>query len=438
MARQVADSSLSQSEKEDRDVKPINFKPAPSRKHAPRGPKRPDLKKRRIKPDDPDTKSASSRRALWEIASSLGAASYGGSPVKEMIGRQATYHGVHQKGHPTDSTDTPYRSYDRRYFGQKHFDSIVKFAKTLLKEDWLKHGWDGGSSDAPVRAALDIAVHMADGNLYQSKIDAETYDMLLNRLAGWDIDTFSETVLPPSEEPARRSASMSNPVQNIVQIANDIRQKDPVASFEILRNLRSIASGDLPDFLKGGDGGEAPEGKTALGPGMAPPFGSEDEDEDESEDQTAAAPGDTLEFKSMGDDDFKKLKEDAKSKLFEAEDMDSFLKGFDELHKGIKKTGAIQRAAAVEALAVLVRVASANPAVRSALLPIIISAKKKIEKKKGKSAGPDKAKAKAKADKEAEEAATKKGKKGKPEKGKNPFAKGRKASVSFGDSDLDW
>lgn len=163
-----------------------------------------------------------------------------------MSPRTGAYHGVRDvRGNPTDPPNTGSLP-DRRYFTDKDYDVIVKFACKLLDEDWLKFGWDGGSKDAPLRAALDLAIHTANGNAYQSKIDPETYDLLLNRLAKWGYDTFSDTVLP-MKAPAgdKRSASaMKNTesYQQIVRVANDLRDTHPVAALNIIKSLRSLVS----------------------------------------------------------------------------------------------------------------------------------------------------------------------------------------------------
>lgn len=160
-----------------------------------------------------------------------------------MSKRSAAYHGIVYQGHPTDPVGSEYRSYDKRYFKKEHYDSILKVANEFMQEDWLKYGWDGGSEEAARRAALDLAIHTADSNLYQGKIDAETYDMLLNRFASWEYDPFSETVVPKTQKQQKRSAAaMKSSVQEILRIANDIRSSNPVASVAILKNLRAIVA----------------------------------------------------------------------------------------------------------------------------------------------------------------------------------------------------
>lgn len=163
-----------------------------------------------------------------------------------MSPRTGAYHGVRDvRGNPTDSPNTVSLP-DRRYFTNKDYDVIVKFAGKLLDEDWLKYGWDGGAKDAPIRAALDLAIQTANGNAYQSKIDSETYDLLLNRLAKWGYDTFSDTVFPMKAPTGdnRSASAMKNTesYKQIVQVASDLRATHPVASLNIIKSLRSLVS----------------------------------------------------------------------------------------------------------------------------------------------------------------------------------------------------
>ncbi len=166
-----------------------------------------------------------------------------------MLTRTGTYHGVRDvRGNPTDPPNTGHKSYDKRYFTDKDYDLIVKNAAKILDTGWLSYGWDGGAEDAPIRAALDLSIQTANDCLYQSKIDSETYDLLLNRLAKWGHDTFSDTVLPMKASSGdKRTASMiknSAEYKSMVHIANDLRQKDPRAALEILKNLRSLVASD--------------------------------------------------------------------------------------------------------------------------------------------------------------------------------------------------
>jgi hypothetical protein len=157
-----------------------------------------------------------------------------------MINRLSTYHGIVNQGHPTDSSDSSLPNYGKRYLGKEHFDSILASAKKFLNEDWLKHGWGENPGDAPIRAALDLAISCADECRYQSKIDTPVYNMLLNQLAGWDYDTFNETVFTSPK--TRRTVAMSNnsAVHAILKIADDLRETHPHESIQIVKNLHRL------------------------------------------------------------------------------------------------------------------------------------------------------------------------------------------------------
>lgn len=339
------------------------------------------------------------------------AASNGGVSIKDMTSKVATYHGTLQQGHPTDSTNTPWLSIDKRYIGEKHYKSIVKAAKLILDEEWM--GWEGGAPDAKFRAALDLAIHVADGNIYQGKIDPETYDLLLNRLTGWGHDNFSETILP-QKAGSRSASTMDQHLKNIVRVASELRSENPRASFEILKSIRSLVSTEASS--------ETIREHVAADPMPEPG----------PQDQTAVQQGEVVEFSSMSDDDFKKLKDDAK-KLLDSKDIEEFMKGFDALHDGVKKSAS---SIGMVSLGDLVRVAQAHPEARPALLPLIVAAKKKSPKGKkppfgGKGAPPfkkDDAAPKAKKEEKKEPPKTAKPKKG----------KGRKASVNIEADDLNW
>lgn len=258
---------------------------------------------------------------------------------RNMSAKTASFHGLlDQKGNPVSPTNTGFKSYDKRFFGKDHYDSILKVAKDFMKDNWTLHGWDGGSPDAPIRAALDLAIHTADDSLYQSKIDVETYNLLLNKLASWGYDTFSDTLLPyKKNEGNSRSASMRPEHQAILKIANDIRETNPLHSMAIMKNLRALASED---------------------PMSAPP-------EMVSSDPTE------ITFQSMGDSDFAKLRTDIEKSLeqkFDSADIDAFLEGFDELFEGLQQQVATCVPAGVRALVVpamslsaLARVSAVGP-----------------------------------------------------------------------------
>lgn len=300
-------TDLSPAEKDDRQVERlINKRPPPSRKRRnKRGPKHDNRRRRMLDKNDPDAKAnARDRKAtLADIAlrvafpaeevkagssrlltradllagrilsddelhsagydtsgaadaaflralgyRDVGAASYGAIGPEDMSAKTAAYHGIVQQGHPSGPTNSGSPS-DKRYFGKSEYDSILAHAKELLKTDWLSDGWDGGAEDAPVRAALDLAIHLANANAYQSKIDAETYNMLLARLTKSKVDLFSETLIPEGGEGKRSAATMSqkNPaIENMVRIANDLRKTNPRQALEIMKNVRSLRVAQVP------------------------------------------------------------------------------------------------------------------------------------------------------------------------------------------------
>lgn len=242
---------------------------------------------------------------ISKVASRIIATSNERNLVGYMSVKNAAYHGVKdQSGNPVDPINTGYKSYDKRYFGKDHFDSILSVAQDFLKSDWLTVGWDNGAPDAPFRAALDLSIHTADNCLYQSKIDTETYNLLLNKLAKWGWDTFSETLLSFKKTASVRGASMKPAHQAILKIANDIRTEHPQDALSILKVWKVLSMSEeasMPEGLKGN------------------PF--------------------EISFKSMTDEDFEELHNEVekslKDKLSE-DDIQAFLDGFDDLFNNIQ------------------------------------------------------------------------------------------------------
>jgi len=156
----------------------------------------------------------------------------------KYMNKTATFHGHIQQGHPSGPTNTGWKSLDKRYLTSDNYKSILSFAKDLLKENWFKNGWGSGSPDAPIRAALDVAIHLADDNLYQNKIDVETYNMLLNRLSGDDIDLFTETM--HSNKSKKASMTKRESIGNILRLASDLQHSNPAESIKLIQSLRSI------------------------------------------------------------------------------------------------------------------------------------------------------------------------------------------------------
>ena len=168
---------------------------------------------------------------------------------RRMTNKSATYHGVVYQGHPTDPAGSSPKTYDKRYFGKKHYDSILACAKDFLKQDWLKYGWGETPGDVPTRAALDLAIHTADEGLYQSKIDSMTYNMLLNKLAGWDFDVFNETLFAKSKTRKASVMVRNSSAQEILKIADNLRSTHPDLSIRIIKNVHEImrAAADSQD-----------------------------------------------------------------------------------------------------------------------------------------------------------------------------------------------
>lgn len=455
-------TDLNPAEKEEKEVERlIGRKPAPSRKRSKKSGPKHDNRRRRMKVDDSDLDSFDSdlsmsqkrRLSMAERVSESFRASYGAGPDREMSVKTATYHGVVDQKHP-DGPGPGWRSHDRRYFGKQHYDSIVASAKSILKEDWLKYGWDGAAEDAPVRAALDLAIHTADGSLYQSKIDVETYNMLLARVQGDKTDQFSETMLPNTEASPRSASAMSNAFQNLLRTASEIRKTDPRAALEIVKSIRTLAAdgvvpplekvslasllpsvqkiaaaGDMDEFVSAfrslSDSVKAQHGRTANDiPGL-------EHLEDMSED-------DVQSFL-----DKQKGSADALEKSISSEDLEGFMKGLDSLFQDVGNAAKNVKTGSVRVnISSLLRIAADVPEARAALTPFLVAAKKKSDKAKAKKTSQKKS------EKPKDEPKDNKAKKGPPKKGAPPFGgkkalpfgkgKSKKASIEIETGDLDW
>lgn len=319
---------------------------------------------------DRDDDNKDSRRPMVRGLST--STSYGDSS-HSMI-KTSTYHGVVNQGHPTDSAGTSSYNYDKRYFGKEHYDSIIAAAKKLLDEDWLKYGW-GESSDVPVRAALDLAVCTADGGLYQSRIDANVYNMLLNRLAGWDYDMFSETIL--SGQKTRKAASMAtSPARAILKIADDLRATRPDMAVQIIKNLHELVrvSTGAP-----GASAAAPEPAHGHGQGQSTDFekGVAEEERKLIEQMVnQVADQYAKEGRDVSDDQKRSMVEKIRSMLEQ---------GLDPKTGDVKFASLIGEARALLALA---RIASIIPRYKGQL-PAILAAANKLKDKKSAGKGKD-------------------------------------------------
>jgi outer membrane biosynthesis protein TonB len=445
---------------EDKEIERlINKKPAPSRKHRPkRGPKHDNRRRRMKDTSDPDTKAL---KRDMQAAENI-ATSNENFLTRDMSLKTSTYHGVIGQGHPSGPTNTGYNSYDNRYFNSKNFESIVACAKELMSSDWFKSGWEGGFEDAPMRAALDTAIYMADNNLYQSKIDSNTYNLLLTKLAGKDIDLFSNTLVDLGKV-KRSSMAMDKDIQNMVRIANEIRTTNPKLAFEIIRNVRSIAaqktakdSGfnlkDVKHKLDSLKKARTPEQLMEVLEGLA-------ETVKISSARTANVMQDLAPIADMSDEEIDKLVNMAKREVMKLEhviadmekkaaedatsitedDIDSFVKGMDDFFNAVVKDAEKAKTASVSiSISSLLRVASSSPEAKAAVMPFLLIAKKKMEKaKKHKKNSTPKKEVEEKEEKKSEKKVTEK-KKQEPAFLKTMKGKKKKASVEILSDDTSW
>lgn len=270
-----------------------------------------------------------------------GATSNEDSGNKAMVQKTSMYHGVLQQEPPSGRKNTDPRLYDRRYFDETHYKSIIKCAKDFLGSDWLTHSWDGSTSDARYRAALDMAIGTADFNLYQSKIDSETYDMLLNRLASWDYDQFSETVVPKVDTSKRSASSMRQThFNNILRVASALKDKDPKMAFDIVKSLRSLVA--LDSGFPGKVSQEEQQEEQTPGKAAQEQQAQQEvtsQEQQSQQEQQAGAPVSDKEMDAFvkGEVDLKDLGKNV-DKLVKSTDIEDFLSGLKDLKDVIGKT----------------------------------------------------------------------------------------------------
>ena len=153
----------------------------------------------------------------------------------------SSYHGVLQQGHPDGPTNTPWRSIDKRDLTAEHYKDILSSAKEMLESNpWFQSNWDKSAPDAAYRAALDLSIATANGSAYQSKIDAPTYEKLLNNLSKWGYDTFQDTVL---NRPNIRKASGLDPelvASKLKSLAKYIRENESPSRSFIASEIHSL------------------------------------------------------------------------------------------------------------------------------------------------------------------------------------------------------
>jgi len=407
----------------------------------------------------------------------ISAASYEPFSTANMK-KVSSYHGVKVQHHP-EADFFGKQSLNKRYFDKKDFDGIVAIAKENMKEDWYSFDWEKGAPDAPFRAALDAAIHVSNDSGFQSKIDSNTYNLLLAQLMGHDTKEFFSETFISQEKPGRRSASMTQESSaKIVRIANDIRKSDPLSAVALLRIASKMgfdikaAEGDPPplDILiemqrkllklaeSGEDNAMLLKGLTDLYEKM----GSHELDfsnKSGHEASSRVASGDIQnKLKKLGE-----LHEGDLAEILNDNppgtdpDIEEILEWFDKI---LAEADAKSRTASVLVdIRTLMKVAASSPEIRSILHPYLVAAKKKMEKKPSKTSTKkkDEEKEAPKKGSPPKKEAPKKGvnpfpKKGVPKKGVNPFpkkgppskvsqkgkGKGRKASVEFSDRDLNW
>ena len=344
---------------------------------------------------------------MFSISTRVSAASY--EAACRRMQKTAAYHGMVYQGHPTDPPGAAARTYDKRYFGKEHYDSIIASAKDFLSEDWLKNGWGENPGDVPVRAALDLAIHTADSGLYQSKIDAITYNMLLNRLAGWDFDVFNETLFAGPK--ARKASVMvrTSSAHAILKIADELRSTHPSLSIQIIKNVHAIM-------------------RTAAEPAEV--------------DQGQGQAGRQDEERVMIEKVFNQVRKDRGLAPLQGTELKKLVEeAMAGLAEGSAKISAMDDA---QMLSVMIHMAYSQPKYRK-YFPVVLAAAKKLkDKKKVSDKDKDKSKDKDK-DKSKKETAPKpsfpvppksKKDKGKKDK-KEPTSKKRKADVIVA-SDINW
>ena len=423
------------------------------------------------------------------------AASYRPFGGNRMTAKVATYHGILNQGNPDGTSNTPYKSYDKRYFGKDHFDSIIKMAKGYLEEDWVKYGWDDGAEDAKYRAALDLSIHMADSNLYQSKIDTDTYGMLLNRLRGGEDDTFEADI--PSFGVNRSASAMNASYQNILRIANDLRKTNPQAALSVLEAFKTVLAQqeqegmhpntsqeqeacnaakpmpvaqvtqlDTDDFVHGKLNLDDLKRKSKKLIDITKKSTVSEKDMDDfiaglkdlnevmKKKVASRKASGSVEFTSlsdMSDDEIKAFFKTVSPKLTEADkflndaDLAQFDKSFDDIIMTADNAAKHLKTSSVRvSLATLVRLAHEVPAAAKVLMPVLAAAKKKMDKKKSKKVSQEKEELEEKAEKKPVAKGDKKapfgGKKappfGKKDTKTSKKVKKHKASVEL--SDTEW
>jgi hypothetical protein len=406
----------------------------------------------------------------------------------EPMNKTATFHGYIHQGHP-EGPFPGWQSLDKRFFTEENYKSIIKFAGDLLKQDWFKSGWDGGAPDAKMRAALDLSIQIADDNLYQSKIDVETYNLLLSQLTGSKIDLFSETMYV-NPDGKKMASTKRQSVQNLLRLANDLREKDPKQALQIVKDIRTLIANDEPSEEDGSESKTSQDtadvdveelkkvqkeldealnkediealveafnemGKTVkkVSSRRRIAFGSETCNDMENMEVTppsvlptppgggGAQSGSDIELKGLAnleEEDQEKLLEEIKkgmkpmSEALDKLDIDAFMKGFQSIGDVLGRHASSMVKDVDSLVNTLIRVAHKHPETRKVLLPIIVAAKKKKKKKPA----PKKEEKPSKKEEKAEKAPSEKAP---PFGGKKapPFG-GKKVSTRVTPNDMKW
>lgn len=133
----------------------------------------------------------------------------GGLSMGQNANKTGVYHGVDPQSHYPD----PYPGWQQahqRDLGEVDYDMILGSARDWLKTPVLSTSIEGITKDQQFRAALDLAIQ---SSRYNRQIDANTYNMLLARLAGVPEPGPGETLLTLT---ARSDSPYPNSLKNKV------------------------------------------------------------------------------------------------------------------------------------------------------------------------------------------------------------------------------
>lgn len=410
--KKKADTSLSYSEKEDREIERlIDKKPAPSRKNREkRGPKfdnrrrvmqvekDPDLDK-----SDPDLSRSGSDKYSFDY-------SYGA----DMSIRTSKYHGIVEKYNQD--------SYEESRASASVFDPICeddhkkisKEAKKLLKEEWFKAGWGDDKSDAATRAALDISISTVCGGIYANRIDSLTYNMLLGGLLGSEVDSNVASFFDDGAGLTRREFKMDK--DSILHLASKVRHSDPRLALDLIRSVRTAAEpmpGAMDDKMKSHMDKKLKELLDAISDEDVDQFGKKMKEISQLLPKTASrTAADFFEFKSLADmsakdlsDFFEKSRKEVEKakKQLDSDDIEDFMISFTSLADSAQDAAKKAKVGSVTVrISSLIEAASKSDEVRQILLPYLAAAKKKLDKKAPKKTSTEKAEEPKKSEKAAD------------------------------------